>query len=285
MLSTTLKSIIKIVLVAIVYVVVMSTVNTYAASFSSSQVYSSTNSYRSSIGKSSLSRNSQLEQAARNKANDIFKKQYWSHYGPDGSTPWTFISNTGYKYISAGENLADGFYSSSQVVTAWSNSPSHDANLRGDYNETGVAVVDGVLEGRSTTIVVAMYAKSATAKTVAPVTKTTTTTKSAPAPKPVTPTPSTVTTKTTTPKPVATVTKKASPKAKEVTKKETPKSAQIQVDKSKALPKVDGRIIRTTPRYNQSTNFISIYTKMTDNLDMFKEFYILARTQLTLTTV
>ena len=48
---------------------------------------------------------------------------------------------------SAGENVASGFTTAESVVKAWIESPSHRYNIEGDYNETGIGVVqndDGV---------------------------------------------------------------------------------------------------------------------------------------------
>jgi len=64
-----------------------------------------------------------------------------------------YKNNYNYKY--AGENLAIDFIDSSQVIEAWLNSPSHRANLLNqNYQEIGVAVVSGNLEGYETTLVV-----------------------------------------------------------------------------------------------------------------------------------
>ncbi len=55
-----------------------------------------------------------LEDAARRKASDMFSKNYWAHFAPDGTTtPWKFIKDSGYNYTVAGENLAKGFTDSS----------------------------------------------------------------------------------------------------------------------------------------------------------------------------
>jgi len=101
-----------------------------------------------------------LASAAHQKAEDMFRKNYWSHYAPDGTTPWDFILGSGYKYEYAGENLAKNFLFSQGVVDAWMNSPSHRENiLRSEYSEVGLAVVNGVLNGEQTTLVVQTFAK------------------------------------------------------------------------------------------------------------------------------
>jgi uncharacterized protein YkwD len=160
----------------------------YATSISANEVISLSNQQRASNGLGALTYNSQLAQAAHAKAQDMFAQNYWSHYNPQGQGPAYFISNAGYSYSIAGENLAKDFNTSSGVVNAWMNSTGHRANiLHSSYVHTGVAVVNGILQGSETTIVVAMYGAPASQPAPAP---TQTQPKSAPpAPAP-TPTPS-----------------------------------------------------------------------------------------------
>lgn len=99
-----------------------------------------------------------LEKAAYDKAKNMFQYNYWAHSSPDGSTPWDFIRAQGYEYEYAGENLAKDFIFSDNVVDAWMASPTHRENiLRNRYTEVGFAVVDGMLQGAPTTLVVQMF--------------------------------------------------------------------------------------------------------------------------------
>jgi uncharacterized protein YkwD len=99
-----------------------------------------------------------LEKAAQEKLNDMFQKNYWDHYGPNGETAWDFIDNNGYSYHLAGENLARGFINSQEVVSAWMNSPSHRANILNDrFREIGVAVGSGKIKGQATTVIVQLF--------------------------------------------------------------------------------------------------------------------------------
>ncbi len=119
-----------------------------------------TNKEREKFGLKPLKENNNLNKAAYDKAINMFEKNYWAHYGPDGKTPWEFILNSGYKYEYAGENLAKDFMYSPEVVTAWMDSPSHKENIvNTNYSEIGVAVVNGRLNNESTTLVVQMFAK------------------------------------------------------------------------------------------------------------------------------
>ncbi|MCX6732220.1 MAG: CAP domain-containing protein [Candidatus Roizmanbacteria bacterium] len=117
-----------------------------------------TNEERTKLGLPALQSNNQLTQAAEKKAADMFKKDYWSHFAPDGGSPWDFIKQSGYQYEYAGENLAKNFLYSKNVVDAWMNSPTHKENIvKKDYTEVGYAVVNGMLGGEETTLVVQMF--------------------------------------------------------------------------------------------------------------------------------
>jgi len=130
----------------------------YATDIRVEQLLKDTNAERSNAGLSALSLNSQLSAAAAGKAADMFLNNYWAHNSPQGKTPWDFIVGSGYRYTLAGENLAKNFQMSDGVVSAWMASPSHKANImKAGYQEVGFAVVNGVLNGEETTLVVQMF--------------------------------------------------------------------------------------------------------------------------------
>lgn len=132
----------------------------YASDISVGDLLSYTNKKRSEAGLSSLSINTTLSKAAEKKAKHMFEKGYWAHVSPDGTEPWDFILAEDYDYIYAGENLAKNFSTSKEVVEAWYNSPTHKENLlSANYSEMGFAVVNGVLDGYKTTLVVQMFGK------------------------------------------------------------------------------------------------------------------------------
>src|SRR3989344_2578698 len=132
----------------------------FATDITVDKLYQLTNSIRQNYQLPTLNYNQQLDSAAQKKANDMFTNNYWSHYGPDGATPWDFILSSGYRYEFAGENLAKNFLFSQGVVDAWMNSSSHKDNiLKRDYTEVGFAVLNGVLNGEETTLVVEMFGK------------------------------------------------------------------------------------------------------------------------------
>ncbi|MBP7843167.1 hypothetical protein KA017_04145 [Candidatus Woesebacteria bacterium] len=130
----------------------------YASNISVDQVIYSTNTVRTGSGLGALTYNSQLSSAAVAKAQNMFSEGYWAHTSPTGREPWDFIKNSGYSYKVAGENLARDFDSTVPMVDAWMNSPTHRANIMNPrYQDIGVAVVDGLLNGVETTLVVQMF--------------------------------------------------------------------------------------------------------------------------------
>ncbi len=133
----------------------------YATDIRVEQLLHDTNAKRQEAGLSPLVLNSSLSQAASDKASDMFRNNYWAHNSPSGKTPWDFIIQSGYKYTLAGENLAKNFQTSSGVVEAWMNSPTHRDNIiKSGYREVGFSVVNGTILGEETTLVVQMFGTS-----------------------------------------------------------------------------------------------------------------------------
>lgn len=132
----------------------------YASDIKVSELLKKTNEYRKQNGKKELVLNEKLSKAALEKAKYMFEKDFWAHTAPDGTEPWYFVLNQGYDYAFAGENLARNFNSSTEVVEAWIKSSSHRENLVSDnYDEVGFGVVNGVLNGYETTLVVQFFGK------------------------------------------------------------------------------------------------------------------------------
>jgi uncharacterized protein YkwD len=138
----------------------LSNVLGFATDISQEKLYQLTNEKRKEHSLAPLNLNTHLSQAAAQKAQDMFRKNYWAHFGPSGETPWGFILDSGYKYEYAGENLAKNFLFSDGVVDAWMNSPTHRENiLRSEYTDVGFAIANGTLNGEETTLVVQMFGK------------------------------------------------------------------------------------------------------------------------------
>jgi len=114
-----------------------------------------TNKQRIENNLSPLTLNPKLSLAAQRKAEDMFLQNYWAHNSPEGKTPWFFVRGAGYNYIYAGENLARGFDTSDDVISAWMASVRHRENvLSENFREVGFAVRKGKLDGEETVLVV-----------------------------------------------------------------------------------------------------------------------------------
>ena len=130
----------------------------FFADVSSQLIIYLTNQERQKLGLSQLKENPMLDAAALKKAQDMIANNYFSHNSPDGLTPWYFFKSGGYYYRYAGENLAIDFFESSDVVNAWMNSVSHKANiLNNNYEEIGVAVLQGKINNTQTFVVVQFF--------------------------------------------------------------------------------------------------------------------------------
>jgi len=140
--------------------------NIFFADITRSSLESFVNQTRESIGLQPLVQNAKLDDAAQLKAQNMVANNYFAHTSPSGLTPWHWFSQVGYKYKYAGENLAIGFFDSTEVYNAWLNSPEHKANIvNPHYTEVGTAVLSGF--GNNNTIVVVQEFGSQKPTTVA----------------------------------------------------------------------------------------------------------------------
>lgn len=76
-----------------------------------------------------LSWDSQLETAARQHADDMYRRRYFSHKSADGADFSDRISRAGYHWRTVGENIAKGYPTAHSVVNAWRHSAGHCPNL------------------------------------------------------------------------------------------------------------------------------------------------------------
>lgn len=130
----------------------------YSSNITPERIIELTNIERVKSGLAPLRENKVLSEAARGKAADMIAFSYWAHISPSGKTPWAFFADVGYKYQYAGENLARDFKDPEAVMSAWMNSSSHKDNIvNSKYQEIGVSVVDGALQGSETTLVVQLF--------------------------------------------------------------------------------------------------------------------------------
>lgn len=102
------------------------------------QVLDIVNNERAKAGLSPLSMNQKASQAAQIRAKEIVSS--FSHTRLDGSSPFTALDGAGVSYRTAGENIAYGQSSPTEVMNGWMNSSGHRANiLKGDFKEIGIA--------------------------------------------------------------------------------------------------------------------------------------------------
>ncbi|MBI2009742.1 MAG: hypothetical protein HYS86_01050 [Candidatus Chisholmbacteria bacterium] len=141
----------------------------FASNIYPEEIIELTNEERAKAGLPTLKENSLLSQAAQAKASDMFTFNYWAHTNTqNGKEPWAFIREAGYSYKYAGENLARDFGDTPSMMAAWIASPSHRVNILSDrYDEIGIAVVNGTLEGVETTLVVQMFGRGTGSQAVA----------------------------------------------------------------------------------------------------------------------
>ena len=97
---------------------------------------------RNSAGLKPLSADAELSRIARLKSQDMHDKKYFSHTSPTYGSPFQMMKDFGISYRAAGENIAMGQRTPSEVVNAWMNSPGHRANiLSTSYTRIGVGYV------------------------------------------------------------------------------------------------------------------------------------------------
>lgn len=129
----------------------------------SKDIINYTNQERMAKGFASLNENPSLDRAANDKLADMLKDDYWDHKSKDGLEVWVFIDKEGYNYSLAGENLAKGFTSASNTVSAWMGSKTHRENLlNSEFKDIGIATGNGRIGGQETTLVVQLFGKPGT---------------------------------------------------------------------------------------------------------------------------
>jgi uncharacterized protein YkwD len=132
-------------------------VNVRSSSVTESAVFVLVNKVRTDNNLIPLKSDSMLQLAARNKAVDMKAYKYFAHNTPINIKWNDFITNQGYKYVIAGENLAKGYYNPEELIKDWLASPSHKENIMyRDYSETGISIIDTDNMG---IIVVQIFAK------------------------------------------------------------------------------------------------------------------------------
>lgn len=87
------------------------------------------NQERASVGCQPLALDDRLVAAARGHSADMAVRGYLSHTTPEGVEFATRITNAGYEWSGAGENIAKGQRTAAEVMDAWMGSPGHRSNI------------------------------------------------------------------------------------------------------------------------------------------------------------
>ncbi|MBP2628329.1 MAG: SCP-like extracellular [Firmicutes bacterium] len=116
------------------------TTSNAGASADEKRAFDLLNADRAQNGLKPLKFNSQLTALGEKYAQDMINRNFFSHYNPEGQSPFDRMKQAGISYSYAGENLAIN----SNVDTAekaFMNSPGHRANiLSPNYTEVGLGV-------------------------------------------------------------------------------------------------------------------------------------------------
>ena len=116
-----------------------STSNSFAAY--QQEVVNLVNKERAKYGLSPLKSNASLANVATIKSQDMINKNYFSHTSPTYGSPFDMMKQFGISYRTAGENIAMGQKTPSEVVNAWMNSEGHRANiLNANFTEIGIGI-------------------------------------------------------------------------------------------------------------------------------------------------
>jgi uncharacterized protein YkwD len=105
------------------------------------------NTERTSRGITSVEMDTSLQQLARNYAQEMLSKGYFSHYTPDGLSPFDRMNNAHISFTYAGENLA---FSANEdlAMQGLMNSQGHRENiLSKNYHKIGIGVIDAGIYG------------------------------------------------------------------------------------------------------------------------------------------
>lgn len=112
-----------------------------ASSLSAVEILTLINKERSQYNLPPLIQNYTLSIAAEKKLADMQNRNYFAHASPSGLMPWDFMESANYNFSFAGENLAQDYLSSAEVVKAWMVSPTHRKNiLNPNFQDTAIAI-------------------------------------------------------------------------------------------------------------------------------------------------
>lgn len=111
------------------------------------QMLTMVNNERTERGLAALVMDKKLQDVARSHAQDMLARGYFSHYTPEGLSPFDRMDQSGVQYTSAGENLAFS-PNVSLAMQGLMQSPGHRANiLSKDFGKVGIGVISAGIYG------------------------------------------------------------------------------------------------------------------------------------------
>lgn len=106
-----------------------------------SEVVRLVNVQRTKAGLQPLTQNWELSRVARYKSQDMIDKGYFNHTSPTYGSPFKMMESFGIRFSAAGENIAMGQQSPTEVMNAWMNSPGHRNNIMSpSFTQIGVGL-------------------------------------------------------------------------------------------------------------------------------------------------
>ncbi len=112
------------------------------------KMFEMVNEERTSRGVSPLAVRSVLTDVARNHCEDMLKRGYFSHYTPEGLSPFDRMAKANIEFTFAGENLALA-PNTELAMKGLMQSPGHRENiLSADFHRGGIGVVDAGVYGQ-----------------------------------------------------------------------------------------------------------------------------------------
>jgi uncharacterized protein YkwD len=97
-----------------------------------------------------------LTASAQSYTNEMVRDHFFSHTGPNGSTPGARMAAAGFHWSAAGENIASGYPTPRAVVAGWMHSQGHCYNILAPiFTDIGVGIsphpVGGAIGGATWT--------------------------------------------------------------------------------------------------------------------------------------
>ncbi len=103
------------------------------------EVLSLVNQIRAEVGAAPLTLDTTLCYAATLRSIEMQENNYFSHTRPNGTSCFTVLDTFNIRWSAAGENIAAGYRTPSDVVTGWKNSEGHYKNMiNTNYTKLGV---------------------------------------------------------------------------------------------------------------------------------------------------